>query len=79
MLTFRSESCKVTKEIIEEEFVRRLTTKELQDKAYQKVKIQVLDMQFFVQDKQDYITFVKSLVGLKQQLYASPLIESLLD
>jgi len=39
MLTFKSESCKITKEIIEKEFVKRLTEQELVDKAYQKVKI----------------------------------------
>ena len=36
-------------------------------------------MEFFYDNKEDYNTFVKSLVGLPQNAYNSTLIEGLLD
>ena len=77
ILTIRSESCRISKAVINKKFA--MDTKKYQDLAYRQVEILALDMDFFFQNKQDYNTFVRSLVGLPQHAYTSPLIEGLLD
>ena len=47
LLTFRSDSCKITKATINDEFDAQHKNKE---RSYRKVKVQTLDLEFFFQD-----------------------------